>query len=70
MTIGLSYLPIAMAPVISEQKQTTSLRNQLTQQANERRGRELSQVHQVMSRSFEILNHSLSARAGLMDFSA
>ena len=39
MSMGLSFLPAAMDPVIAAQKQTSAMRNQLSQQANERRGR-------------------------------
>jgi hypothetical protein len=70
MNMGLSFLPSAMEPVIAAQKQTSEMRNQLSQQANERRGRELAQVHQVMSKSFDILAHTMTARGGLVDFSA
>jgi hypothetical protein len=70
MSMGLSFLPNAMDAVVSAQKQTAAMRNQLSQQANERRGRELAQTHQVMASSFDTLGHALTARGGLVDFTA
>jgi hypothetical protein len=70
MSMGLSFLPNAMDAVVSAQKQTATMRNQLSQQANERRGRELAQTHQVMASNFDTLGHTLTARGGLVDFTA
>lgn len=70
MNMGLSYLPNAMGPVIAAQKQNETMRNQFSQQANERRGQEMSRTHEVMAASFDILSHGLTARGGIVDFTA
>lgn len=68
MTIGLSFLPTALAPVVSAQAQNSNLRNQMSQQANERRGRELAETHRVMASSFETMSHGLTSKVGKVDF--
>jgi len=68
MSMGLSYLPAALGPVVSAQTQTTNLRNQMSQQANERRGRELAETHRIMASSFETMTHALTAKVGKVDF--
>lgn len=68
MTIGLSYLPNTMSSVVSAANQNAQMRNQMSQQANERRGRELSETFRVMSSSFDIMNHTMTAKTGLVDF--
>lgn len=68
MSMGLSYLPTTMSAVVSAASQTNTMRNQMSQQANERRGRELAETYRIMSSNFDILNHTLTARTGLVDF--
>ena len=68
MGMGLSYLPGAMSPVIEAASRTAELRNQMSLQANERRGRELAETHRIMSSNFDIMNHTMTARTGLVDF--
>lgn len=68
MTIGLSYLPNTMRAVVSAASQNAEMRNQMSQQANERRGRELSETYRVMSSSFDIMSHAMTARTGMVDF--
>ncbi len=68
MNIGLSYLPQTMSAVVSAASQNTEMRNQMSQQANERRGRELSETFRVMSSSFDIINHTMMAKTGMVDF--
>lgn len=66
--MGLSYLPNAMSPVVSAAAQTNTMRNQMSQQANERRGRELADTHKIMASSFDIMSHSMQATTGRVDF--
>ena len=68
MSMGLSYLPNTMSAVVSASNQTAQLRNQMSQQANERRGRELAETYRVMSSNFDIMSHAMTARAGIVDF--
>ena len=68
MSMGLSYLPNAMSPVVSAAAQTNTMRNQMSQQANERRGRELADTYKIMESSFDILSHSMTSNTGRVDF--
>ena len=68
MSMGLSYLPSTMSPLVSAASQTNTMRNQMSQQANERRGRELAETHKVMASSFDILSHTMTAQTGRVDF--
>ncbi len=68
MSMGLSYLPNTMNAVVSSASQSATMRNQMSQQANERRGRELAETFRVMQSSFDILSHTMTAKTGLVDF--
>ena len=68
MSMGLSFLPQALGPVVSAQAQNSNLRNQMSQQANERRGRELAETHRIMASSFETMSHSMTSKVGKVDF--
>ncbi len=68
MTIGLSYLPNVMQPIVSSASQTNQMRNEMSQQANERRGRELAETFKIMESSFTISAHAMTSETGRVDF--
>ncbi len=68
MSMGLSFLPNTMSAVVSAANQTAAMRNQMSQQANERRGRELAETYRVMQSSFDIMSHTMTAKTGFVDF--
>ncbi len=67
MGMGLDHLHSALQPIQMAQKQNAQLRNQVTQQAIDRRDQQFSQAQQVMSSGFEALNHTMTARGGMVD---
>jgi hypothetical protein len=69
MSMGLDHLNSAMQPILMAQKQNVMLRNQVTQQAIERREQQFSQGQRVMASGFEAMNHTMTARGGMVDVS-